>query len=234
MEKSTYKARLIESHEIAHEVRHFTFDVPEIDELPYLPGQFMSLTREAAGKKITRAYSTASLANANRFELCLNRVQDGLFSPFLFDLKPGDTVDMKGPYGYFTWRQPVSDSILVATGTGIAPFRGMLHGYLAQGGEREITLVYGVRYEPSLLYREEFERLAELHPNFRFLPTLSRPENSWTARTGHVQKHVLEALGDRRDMDVYSCGMKAMVNDLRQQLKDIGLDRKRIVFEKYD
>jgi ferredoxin-NADP reductase len=228
------KARLIESHEIAHEVRHFTFEVPEIEDLPYLPGQFMSLTREADGKKITRAYSTVSLSNGNRFELCLNRVQDGFFSPFLFDLQPGDTVEMKGPYGYFTWRQPVSDSILVATGTGIAPFRGMLHGYLAGGGERAITLVYGVRYEPSLLYREEFERLAETYPNFRFLPTLSRPEASWTGRTGHVQAHVLEILGARRDMDVYICGMKAMVNDMRQQLKAIELDRKRIVFEKYD
>ena len=54
LEKSTtMKARLIESHEIAHEVRHFTFDVPEVETLPYLPGQFMSLTREAGGKKIT-------------------------------------------------------------------------------------------------------------------------------------------------------------------------------------
>lgn len=228
------KARLIESHEIAHEVRHFTFDVPELEALPYLPGQFMSLTREAGGKKITRAYSTASLADGNRFELCLNRVQDGLFSPFLFDLRPGDTVDMKGPYGYFTWKQPASDSILVATGTGIAPFRGMLHAYFAAGGEQEITLVYGVRYEPSLLYREEFERMAEKYPNFHFLPTLSRPGDSWTGRTGHVQTHVIGALGERRDVDVYICGMKAMVNDLRQRLKELELDRKRIVFEKYD
>jgi ferredoxin-NADP reductase len=227
-------ARLIESYEIAHEVKHFIFEVPDLGELPYRPGQFVSLSHEISGRKITRAYSTASPPSGNRFELCLNRVQDGLLSPFLFDLQPGDTLPMKGPLGYFTWREPVKDSILVATGTGIAPFRGMVQSYLEGGGEREITLVFGVRYERSLLYRSEFEELAARYPNFRFWPTLSRPEESWTGRHGHVQAHVLDALGEQRDVDVYICGMKAMVNDMRQQLKEIGLERTQIIFEKYD
>jgi CDP-4-dehydro-6-deoxyglucose reductase len=227
-------ARLIESHEIANEVKHFTFEVPEVGELPYLPGQFVSFSHEIGGKNVTRAYSTASPPSGNRFELCLNRVQDGLLSPFLFELQPGDALPMKGPLGYFTWRDPMRDSILVATGTGIAPFRGMVQAYLEGGGQREITLVFGVRYEPSLLYRGEFEELAARYPNFRFWPTLSRPEPAWAGRHGHVQKHALEALGDRRDVDVYICGMKAMVNEMRQQLKEIGLDRKQIIVEKYD
>jgi len=228
------KARLVESHEIAPEVRHFTFDVPEVEQLPYLPGQFVSFTQDLDDKKVTRAYSTASAPSGNRFELCLNRVQGGLFSPFLFDLKPGDTVDMKGPLGFFTWRYPVSDSILVATGTGIAPFRAMLRHYLAAGGDREITLVFGVRYEESLLYRDEFEELQGRHRNFNFLPTLTRPSDSWRGRTGRVQAHTLEVLGDRRDIDVYICGLKAMVDDMRARLKELGLDRRHIIFEKYD
>jgi NAD(P)H-flavin reductase len=228
------QARLIESRDIAPEVKHFTFDVPDVEQLPYLAGQFVSFSRDFDGKRVTRAYSTASAAAGNRFELCLNRVQDGIFSPHLFEMKPGDTVDMKGPLGFFTWRHPASDSILVATGTGIAPFRGMLHQYLAAGGDREITLIFGVRYERSLLYREEFEEAARKHPNFRFLPTVSRPGEGWEGRTGHVQQHVLEILGDRRDVDVYICGMKLMVDDMRQRLKDIGVDRKKIIFEKYD
>ena len=199
-----------------------------------MPGQFVSLTRNIGGKEITRAYSTAAAASGNRFELCLNRVEDGLFSPFLFDMKPGDTVEMAGPLGYFTWREPMNDSILVATGTGIAPFRGMLDTYLRSGVDRNVTLVYGVRYEDALLYRSEFEAAMAKNSKFQFWPTLSRPEDTWTGRSGHVQKHVLEALGDRREVDVYICGMKAMVDDLRSQLKALGLDRKRIVFEKYD
>lgn len=203
-------------------------------QLPYAPGQFVSFTKVVEGREITRAYSTASSPNQNRFELCLNRVQDGFLSPYLFAMEPGDTIEMTGPLGYFIWRQPVRDSILVATGTGIAPFRGMLHWYLQSGGSQQVTLVFGVRFEPSLLYRAEFERLAEAHPNFRFEPTLSRPDETWTGRTGHVQQHVLDLVGERRDIDLYICGMKAMVDDLRQKLKSMGFDRKQIIFEKYD
>jgi CDP-4-dehydro-6-deoxyglucose reductase len=161
-------------------------------------------------------------------------VQDGFFSPHLFAMRPGDTVDMKGPLGHFVLKRPVSDSIFVATGTGIAPFRAMLLDCLDREPNTQFTLVFGVRYEHGLLYREEFEQLEREHPNFRFLPTLSRPEPSWTGLTGHVQSHVLEVLGDRRDMDVYICGMKAMVDEMRARLKEKGLERPRIIFEKYD
>lgn len=228
------KARLLEWRDIGKEVRHFVFDVPEVEVLQYRAGQFVSFSREFEGKKVTRAYSICSPASGNRFELCLNRVQDGLFSPWLFEVEPGALVDMKGPLGYFTWKAPVSDSVLVATGTGIAPFRGMLMEYLPAGGDRQITLVFGVRYEESLLYRGEFEAMARTYPNFRFVPTLSRPDEGWTGARGHVQEHVLALIGDRRDKDVYICGLRLMVDDMRGRLKDLGYDRKQIVFERYD
>ena len=228
------QARLIESREIAPETRHFVFDVPEVEQLPYVPGQFVSFSGTFKEKKITRAYSTASAPNKNQFELCLNRVQDGYFSPYLFEITPGTKLDMKGPLGHFVLKTPPNDSIFVATGTGVAPFRAMLHAHLKSHPDREFTLVFGVRYEHSLLYRAEFERMALEHPNFRFLPTLSRPDENWKGLTGHVQQHVLETLGGRTDMDVYICGLKAMVDDMRMKLKELGLDRRHIIFEKYD
>ncbi len=210
------------------------FEVPEVREFYFVPGQFVSFTELLGGRKITRPYSIASAPGGNRFEICLNLVQDGLFSPFLFSLAPGYEFEMSAPLGYFVLRDPGRDAVFVATGTGVAPFRSMLKAYLGHGDPYPVTLIFGVRYERNLLYRAELEDLARQHSNFQFWPTLSRPEASWTGRTGHVQQHLLEAFGQRRDLDVYICGLKLMVDDVRAMLKGIGFDRKQVIYEKYD
>jgi ferredoxin-NADP reductase len=228
------KARLLESREIAPEIRHFQFELPEVEQFLFIPGQWLSCEEAVNGDLITRAYSIASPPNGNRFDLCLNRVRDGHLSPYLFSRHPGDTVEMRGPFGTFVWREPPQDSVLVATGTGIAPFRAMLPVRLAKDSSRHITLLFGVRHEHSLLYRGEFEALAREHPNFRFWPTLTRPDSSWTGRTGRVQQHLAEATGSRRDLDVYICGLREMVDGVRAQLKSSGFERGHIIYEKYD
>ncbi|MEO8097643.1 MAG: FAD-binding oxidoreductase [Acidobacteriota bacterium] len=228
------QARLVHSTEIAPNVQHFVFEAEGADRLQYLPGQFVSFTEVVDGREITRAYSLASApGDGNRFELCLNRVEDGRLSPHLFAMRAGESIQMSAPLGTFTLRAPPRDSILIATGTGITPFRAYLQAYLGTGAP-PFTLLFGVRYESHLLYRAEFEDLDRRHPHFRFWPTLSRPEESWRGREGHVQAHLEEAIGGRRDVDFYLCGLKAMVDETRSMLKVMGFDRKQIRYEKYD
>src|SRR6185369_9521870 len=123
----------------------FWFQVEGVDSFSFVPGQFVSFTAEIGGSPITRAYSMASLPNGSRFELCLNRVAKGHLSPYLFDMKPGDQIQMTGPWGSFIFRQPVQDSVLVATGTGIVPFRAMLQDRLTQDSAHQFTLIHGAR-----------------------------------------------------------------------------------------
>jgi ferredoxin-NADP reductase len=228
------QARLIESFEIAPEVRHFVFEAPGVPKLDFLPGQFVSFTHSIHEKNITRAYSIASApSDGNRFELCLNLVHEGKFSPHLFEMKPGDAVEMRPPLGQFVIRHPDRDAVLIATGTGIAPFRSILMGHLS-GTSPAFKLLFGVRHEHSLMYRSEFEEMARRFGHFRFLPTLTRPSPQWTGRVGRVQAHLDEAIGERRDVDVFLCGLKAMVDETRNTLKEMGFDRKQILFEKYD
>jgi CDP-4-dehydro-6-deoxyglucose reductase len=231
------RARLVQSVEIAPDVRHFVFEASDVERLSFAPGQFVSFTDDVGGKRITRAYSVASAPDeSNRFELCLNLVTDGHLSPRLFSMQPGESVEMLPPLGQFVIRHPDRDAVLIATGTGIAPFRSILRAHLSETS-RAFTLLFGVRHEHSLMYRAEFEEMARRYSHFRFVPTLTRPGPDWTGLTGRVQQHLIRALGQpcpRPDVDVFLCGLKAMVDDVRNILKAMGFDRKQILYEKYD
>jgi ferredoxin-NADP reductase len=140
-------------------VRHFVFEAIGVDKLRFQPGQFVSLSDEVEGRKVTRAYSIASAPDGNRFDLCLNRVNLGTFSPHLFALRPGGEIPMTPPLGTFTLRDPIRDSLFVATGTGVAPFRSMLLDSRIWDAGKHYTLILGVRFEEGVLYSREFHAL---------------------------------------------------------------------------
>ena len=250
---------------------HFQFVLQEPESFPFMPGQFISAVAEdARGKQQTRAYSLASAPSGNRIELCVNRVEAGFFSNHLADLPDdpdellpvGGKIHVHGPHGHFTLRDPITDSILVATGTGVAPMRSFLQSLFPASGEdrsngKQIWLVYGTRHETELYYREEFEALERRVPNFHYLPTLSRPLGEWTGLRGYVQDHVARIVEHRAaelgqalplpppdasippaelrfDINAYICGLNEMVAGVRDRLAGFGWHRKQIIFERYD
>ncbi len=103
----------------------------------------------------------------------------------------------------------------------------------------EFWLVYGTRHEDDLYYRESFERIAAEHPEFHYLPTLSRAGENWPGLRGYVQDHVraiVEGLPEdrRHSLDAYICGLNQMVKANRILLAELGFDKKRIIYERYD
>ena len=90
------------------------------------------------------------------------------------------------------------------------------------------------RYETDIYYHEEFLRLAAQHPNFHYMPTLSRAAESWPGLRGYVQEHVPGIVQGRTDMHAYICGLDKMIKANRDLLKGMGCDRKSILYEKYD
>jgi NAD(P)H-flavin reductase len=124
------------------------------------------------------------------------------------------------------------DCLFVATGTGVSPLRAMLHQALGSTGDREMSLLFGTRAEDGLLFREEFAALAAREPRFRYRPTLSRPGAGWTGLTGYVQVHLDRVLDGRRDLDVYVCGRKAMIEATVTALAARGFTSGQVHFER--
>jgi ferredoxin-NADP reductase len=235
----TVTARLAHSVSLSEQTKHLKFEVVGLPRFGFVAGQWLSLkANKPDGEEITRAYSIASPPkDDNRFALCLNRVQDGFMSNFLCDMQEGAEIPCQGPFGDFILRPPLRDTIFIATGTGIAPFRSMLQWLLADPSrhlEHQFWLVFGSRYEKDIYYHNEFLQLAAQHANFHYLPTLSRGASEWKGLRGYVQEHVSEIVQGRTDVHVYICGLKKMITANRDLLKGLGCDRKSILYEKYD
>lgn len=265
MERRLYTARLERKSCISESAQcfHFEFVVDELAEFDFAAGQFVSMVdTDARGKQQMRAYSIASASRGNRFDLCVNRVEGGFFSNYLVDLSEGASVQFNGPHGHFLLRSPMTDSLFISTGTGIAPLRAYVQWLFPpdqpdRSEGKEIWCVYGTRYQSELYYRDQFEAVARLHTNFHYLATLSRSEDSWTGLRGYVQEHVARIVEERAarlglqlplppvdpatpatdlrfDAYAYVCGLNNMITSVREMLKGYGWHRKQIVVERYD
>jgi len=228
--------------------------VPDGWELPeFEPGQFavLGLPPEAGrsiladdehepvkpGKLIRRAYSIASSSKARRYlEFYVTLVHSGALSPRLFYLQPGDRLWL-GPKitGTFTLDLAPKDRsvILVATGTGLAPYMSMLRTELAASSGRPFTVILGARHSWDLGYHAELETMEQLSFDFTYLPIISRPAEEpvpWTGRAGYVldlwKSGELESILDEpptpENSRVFLCGNPAMIEDMIDLLKSFG------------
>jgi ferredoxin-NADP reductase len=248
----TLAARLTRSIPLSPLTKHLEFEVQGVARFGFVPGQWLSVKAiTPQDEEITRAYSIVSAPSEGKeFAFCLNRVEDGFMSNYLCDLEQGAEISFQGPFGDFILRPPLRDTLLIATGTGIAPFRSMLRSLFRQADQNRMPdklagspfvapphhfwLLFGVRFEQDIYYRKDFERIAAGYSNFHFMPTLSRGRPEWRGLRGYVQEHLKEVVGGRRDMQAYICGLDKMVSVNRDLLKSLGWSRESIRCENYD
>jgi ferredoxin-NADP reductase len=225
-------------------VRHLTFERVDGRPFDFAAGQWVQLIlplTDEKGRSLRRSYSIASAPMGGpRFELAVTKVDGGPGSTWLHALDVGAAVDVKGPAGTFTRPlDPAAPSLFIATGTGVAPFRGMIHDALAKGHTEPLWLLFGVRTPEEYLFRDELEALAAKHPCLRLEPSLSRPPPSWSGRTGYVQTHVKALWSELAERHpgarAYICGVKKMLTAAREVLRvELGVDRKQVHLEAYD
>lgn len=222
-----FKSQIENIINLTPSVKHLTISVPK--DFDFYPGQFVSLILNKDGKEIRRPYSIASRPSKKSIDLCIKIVPNGLITTLIDSLKIGDEIDVLGPMGTFIIKDSSKDLIFISTGTGIGPFKSMINYLLENNFKNKITLLTGYRYGEDVLYESEFKELEKQSKNFFYHRILSKSEKE---ENGYVQKLVEKKLS--LDSHYYICGLREMVNSVKELLENNKIPKENVFFERYD
>jgi len=188
-------------------------------------------------KMIRRAYSIASSSkNKEYIEFYITLVHSGELTPRIFALQKGDKIGMTTKFtGMFTMDKAPYDAniVLIATGTGVAPYMSMLRSTALNNPNRKVAVIHGAYNSWDLGYSSELSLLESVVSNFSYLPTVSHPQNEiipWGGEVGFVQQVWQSKKLDTRwnqklsseNTHVFLCGNPYMIDETIQLLESEG------------
>ncbi|MBD8577178.1 ring-hydroxylating dioxygenase ferredoxin reductase family protein [Pseudomonas syringae] len=199
--------------------------------LAFLPGQYVNL--QIPGSEQTRAYSFSSLQKGGEVSFLVRNVPDGLMSRYLTEVaKPGDAIRLTGPLGSFYLREIKRPLLLLAGGTGLAPFTAMLERIAEQGSAHPVHLIYGVTHDFDLVELEKLEAFAAQIPGFTWRACVASPDSAYPHK-GYVTQHIEPAHLNEGEVDIYLCGPPPMVEAVSAYMRDQGLTPSNFYYEKF-
>ena len=217
--------------------KRYWIEVTGLDSFDFIPGQFVTLDlpiHEKANKR-WRSYSIASWPDGtNVFELVIVLDKIGAGTHYIFDeVKVGKEIIFRGAQGVFTLKDQLDrDLFLICTGTGIAPFRSMVHHIKNNNlPHKKITLVFGCRTKDTILYYEEMKALDNSVAGFAYIPVLSRER--WEGRSGYVHDVYEELCKEKQPAHFLLCGWRGMIDEAKTRIVEMGYDKRDIHVEIY-
>lgn len=167
-------------------------------------------------------------------------VNPGVCSSYIFSRKPGDKVDISGPYGEFFIKDTKKEMVYVGGGAGMAPLRSHLfHLFHTLKTDRQVSFWYGARSKREVFYEEEFRAIEKEFPNFKFYLALSEPkeEDKWDGLTGFIHKvlydNYLRYHEEPEEIEYYMCGPPMMNDAVNKLLYDLGVPNEMIAFDDF-
>jgi len=209
----TLPCRVEKLEKVSHDVAVLSLKLPTNERLQFLAGQYIDIHTKD-GKK--RSFSLANAPHTDELvQLHIRHVAGGTFSDYVFNqMREREIFRFTGPLGSFFLRED-SDKpiILLCSGTGFAPIKGMVEHAIHKKISRPMTLYWGARSRADLYMPELAEKWQAEVPGFKFIPVLSEPkeEDNWQGRTGFVHEAVLNDIAHLGNYQVYACGAPVMV-----------------------
>jgi ferredoxin-NADP reductase len=182
--------------------------------------------------KVSRAYSLASSPeNKKHLEIGFEKV--GVLTTKLFEMRRGENLKIKGPYGKFFFDEMFKgELILLGAGTGITPLMSVARQCFDKKLPNTVKLLYSVRVPEEIAYGKELSEMKKENPHFHYEATVTRMEESaqeWNGRRGRIDEGLLKnTIHHRHECLVFICGAKEFVFSMIDMLSQIGVSKEQI------
>jgi len=236
-----YFGKVIQIKDASPTTKRFWVEIPNDESITFKAGQFVVMDLPIGDKRLQRwrSYSIANppIENGKVLEFCIVRLDQGVAGTYFFkEVTVGTEIKFKAPDGNFCLPEEIDhDLVLVCTGTGVAPFRSMLWNiHINNIPHQKIHLIFGTRFKEGILYRNEFEELKKLLPDFHYDIALSQEEDE-NAYKGYVHQIYMNKYQNvKPDTKFYLCGWSKMVDDaVANLIVKMKLDKEQVVYELY-
>ena len=237
-----YKLSVKEIQQETKDSVSIVFTIPEDlqEKFKFIPGQYITIKKILNGNEVRRAYSICSSLQSNRVRIAVKKVENGLFSKYAVDqLKVGDVLEVSRPEGRFDLMPNSNDKknyAAFAAGSGITPVLSMIKSVLEEEKESYFVLVYGNKSVADVMFKSEIDDLADAYPNnFLVQYVFSQYEENGTL-FGRIDSSVLNFILNNKCKDVkfndyFLCGPEPMINLIKSNLLEKGVEEKNIHFE---
>jgi len=232
-----------------HHVKYSDFDVEEEYRGDWERFGFFKM-ESVVKETVIRAYSMANYPEEKgivKFNIRIatpppgsEGIPPGEMSSWVFNLKPGDKVNVYGPFGEFFAKETEAEMVFIGGGAGMAPMRSHLFDQLKRiNSKRKISFWYGARSLREMFYEDEYDQLAADNDNFDWHVALSdpQPEDNWEGLTGFIHNVLYEEyLKDHpapEDCEYYMCGPPMMNAAVIQMLTDLGVEPENILLDDF-
>lgn len=229
--QASYSAAISQIRQLSDSTLALSIKGEALGALAFLPGQYVNL--QVPGSEQTRAYSFSSLQRDGEVSFLIRNVPGGLMSSFLTgQARAGDSITLAGPLGSFYLREIRRPLLLLAGGTGLAPFTAMLERIAEQGSEYPLHLIYGVTHDRDLVELARLQAFAAQIEHFSFSACVASPDSQHPLK-GYVTEHIEPRHLNQGDVDVYLCGPPPMVDGVSRYLAEQGIAPANFYYEKF-
>ena len=230
-QQAEFNAAIKEVRQLSPSTISLSLQGDALNKLAFLPGQYVNL--KVPGSNQTRAYSFSSLPRNGEVSFLIRNVPGGLMSSFLTSLaKQGDAMSLAGPLGSFYLREIKRPLLLLAGGTGLAPFTAMLEKIAEEGSAHPLHLIYGVTHDADLVEMDKLEAFAARIPNFTFTACVANADSPYPHK-GYVTQHIEPKHLNEGEVDIYLCGPPPMVEAVSHFIRERGIQSANFYYEKF-